>query len=236
MLGRAAAKRMAPRALIVVADYDGAGVRALAAELSADGHQCRAYEVDATRSDSVSGMFVSIARDVGPIHAVINAAGDYRSEPIEAITEAYWDAMIATHVKATYLCAQAVLPQMRDRRAGIIVTMASDYAVTGLADNVAFAAAMTALYSLTKSLAQAFARDGIRVNAVGPGAIESPMLRGTVAEELWQQLKTERAKRVPMGRLGRPEEVAAVLDFLLGDRSAYLTGQIIHVNGGELTW
>lgn len=235
-VGRAAARRMAPRAQIVAADRDGEGTRTLVTELRAEGHRCCGCEVDITRSDSVAGMFAGIARDVGPIDAVFYAATIYGDKAIEAISEADWDAMIATHVKGVYLCAQAVLPQMRDRGAGVIVTMASDYAVTGLADNVAYAAAMTALYSLTKSLAQGFARDGIRVNAIGPGVIESPLLRTGEVEGSRQRLKTPRAERVPMGRPGEPEEIAAVLDFLLGERSAYLTGQIIHVNGGELTW
>lgn len=233
-VGRAAARRMAPRAQIVAADRDGEGTRTLVTELRAEGHRCCGYEVDITRSDSIAGMFADIARDVGPIDAVFYAATIYGDKAVETIVEADWDAMIATHVKGVYLCAQSVLPQMRDRGAGVIVTMASDYAVTGLADNVAYAAAMTALYSLTKSLAQGFARDGIRVNAIGPGVIESPSHRTGEAEG--SRLKALRAEQVPMGRPGKPEEIAAVLDFLLGQRSAYLTGQIIHVNGGELTW
>jgi NAD(P)-dependent dehydrogenase (short-subunit alcohol dehydrogenase family) len=235
-VGRAAGRRMAPRAQIVAADRDGEAAREFEAELKAAGHRCRAYEVDATRRDSVASLFEGIARDVGPIHALIYAAGIYRSRSVEAISEADWDAMIATHAKGAYLCAQAVLPQMRDRGAGAIVTVASDCSVTGLADNVAYAAAMSALYSLSKSLAQAFARSGVRVNAIGPGAIESPMLRGDEPQESSGQLKAQRAERVPMGRLGKPDEVAAVVDFLLGERSAYLTGQIVHVNGGELVW
>lgn len=233
-VGRAAARRMAPRAQIVAADRDGEGTRTLVTELRAEGHWCCGYEVDVTRSDSIAGMFADIAHDVGPIDAVFYAATIYGDKAVETIVEADWDAMIATHVKGVYLCAQSVLPQMRDRGAGVIVTMASDYAVTGLADNVAYAAAMTALYSLTKSLAQGFARDGIRVNAIGPGVIESPLHR--TGEVEGSRLKTLRAEQVPMGRPGKPEEVAAVLDFLLGQRSAYLIGQIIHVNGGELTW
>lgn len=235
-IGRAAAKRMAPRALIVAADRDGEGVRALAAELKADGNRCRAYEVDVTRRHSIAGMVENTIRDVGPIDAVFYAPGIYRRQSVEAITEADWDVMIATHVKGAYLCAQAVLPQLRDRGAGVIVTMASDCAVTGLADNVAYAAAQAALYSLTKSLAQAFARDGIRINAIGAGAIESRMLQAGRPQDSGQSFNAQRAEQVPMGRLARPEEVAAVVDFLLGDRSAYLTGQIVHVNGGEVIW
>ena len=235
-IGRAAAKRMAPRARIIAADRDGDGARALVAELKRDGYDACACEVDVRSSASVTALVEHIGRDVGPVDALFCSAGIYWSKPVEAITEDDWDAMIATHVKGAYLCAGAVLPQMRDRGAGAIVTMASDHAVAGLADNVAYAAAQSALYALTKSLAQAFAPHGIRINAIGAGPIEAPTLRAGRSQDDWRRFKAERAQRVPMGRLGRPEDVAAVLDFLLSERSAYLTGQIIHVNGGELIW
>lgn len=235
VIGRAAAMRMAKRARIAAVDRSGDGARGLAAELARSGHRAFGYEADVTRGDSVAGMFEAVGRAIGPIDAVFYSAGLYWSKPFEAITEADWDAMIATHVKGAYLCARAALPQMRDRGGGAFVAMASDYAVAGFADNVAYAAAKTALFSLIKSLAQAFAPHGIRVNAIGPGLIEAPLLANGTSSGSWQGLRSHRAGGVPMGRLGRPEEVAAVLDFLLSERSSYLTGQIIHVNGGELT-
>lgn len=235
VIGRAAATRLAKRARIAAVDRSGDGARGLAAELNRSGHEAFAYEADVTRSDSVAAMFESVERAVGPVDAVFYSAGLYWNKPFQAITEADWDAMIATHVKGAYLCAKVVLPQMRDRGAGTFVAMASDYAVAGFADNVAYAAAKTALFSLIKSLAQAFAPHGIRVNAIGPGPIEAPLPANGTSSASWQGFRSERADGVPMGRLGRPEEVAAVLDFLLSERSGYLTGQIIHVDGGELT-
>jgi NAD(P)-dependent dehydrogenase (short-subunit alcohol dehydrogenase family) len=135
-----------------------------------------------------------------------------------------------------FLCAQAVLPQMVARKSGAIVNTASDFSVMGVAGIAAYTAAKTAIYSLTKSLALEFAPHNIRVNAVGPGPIDTPLLRkrATKAEE--EAALKQNVARIPMGRLGRPEEVASVVDFLLSERSSYITGQIIHPNGGALTW
>ncbi len=235
-VGRAIADRMAPHAQIILADDDGAAVRAIAAELKSAGHAAYPYSVDVARKDSVAAMFSAIGREVGPIHSLFYGAGIHAAKAIDAVTEDDWDAMIASHVKGAFQCAKMAIPQMRAHRAGAIVTMASDYAVTGCAESVAFAAAQTALYAFTKSLAQAVAGDGIRVNAVGLGAIDSEFLHSGKSQVEWERFKTERAQQVPMRRLGRAEEAAAVVDFLLGERSSYLTGQIIHVNGGELTW
>jgi NAD(P)-dependent dehydrogenase (short-subunit alcohol dehydrogenase family) len=125
---------------------------------------------------------------------------------------------------------------MCERGAGAIVNTSSDFAVMGVAGIATYTAAKTAIYSLTKSLALEFAPHGIRINAVGPGPIDTPLLRsGRAPGEEDAALAQQRA-RVPMGRLGKPEEVAAVVDFLLGERSSYITGQIIHPNGGALSW
>jgi 3-oxoacyl-[acyl-carrier protein] reductase len=106
----------------------------------------------------------------------------------------------------------------------------------GVAGIATYTAAKTAIYSLTKSLALEFAPHGIRVNAVGPGPIDTPLLRSGRAPGEEETALAQQRARVPMGRLGRPEEVAAVVDFLLSGRASYMTGQIIHPNGGALSW
>src|SRR5262249_18323297 len=158
--------------------------------------------------------------EVGPVHALFANAGFNRRARVEAIAEEDWDAMMATHVKGIYLCAQAVLPQMLARGTGAILTTSSDFAVIGVAGIATYTAAKTAIYSLTKSLALEFAPHGIRVNALGPGPIDTPLLRsGRAPDEEDAALAAQRA-RVPMGRLGRPEEVAALADFLLSERAS----------------
>jgi 3-oxoacyl-[acyl-carrier protein] reductase len=227
-IGRAAAERLGRRMHVIVADKDKAGAEKLAAALP----HATAVELDVSDAASVRRMM----QGLGPVHALFNNAGINRRARVEDITEADWDLMMATHVKGMFLCAQAVLPQMVARNSGAIVNTASDFSVMGVAGLAAYTTAKTAIYSLTKSLALEFAPHNIRVNAIGPGPIDTPLLRrrATPAEE--EAALRQNVARIPMGRLGLPEEVAYVVDFLLSERSSYITGQIIHPNGGALTW
>src|SRR5690348_14029746 len=235
-IGRAAAKRMAGRMRILAADRNRVGLDSLVEEIERGGHRATAFAVDVTESASVRAMAERIVRDIGPVDALLNNAGISRRKSVEETSAEDWDAVISTHVKGTFLCSRAVLPGMCERRAGAIVNMASDFAVMGVAGAAAYCAAKSAIYSLTKSLALEFAPFGIRVNALGPGPIDTPLLRSGRSEAEWAEAEARNRARVPLGRLGRPEEVAAVLDFLLSERSGYITGQIIHPNGGALSW
>ena len=235
-IGRATAKRLAPRMQVVIADRNGEAARALADELNRDGRRAFAVEVDVTQRASVTAMMQTVAKSVGSVHALFSNAGINRRAPVAEITEADWDLMMQTHVKGAFLTTQAVLPGMKERKRGAILMMSSDFAVLGMPGAAAYAAAKTAIYSLTKSLAMAFAADGIRVNVLGPGPIDTPLLRSGRSAEEWDRAQKKFVENLPMHRLGQPDEVAAVADFLLSDRSSYITGQIVHPNGGQLTW
>ena len=177
-----------------------------------------------------------IAADTGPVHKAFFAAGIYIRGMTGEIPEADWDRMIDIHVKGTFLCCRAVLPDMIDAGKGAIVNMSSDFAVMAVPGAAAYMASKSAIYSLTKSLALEFAPHNIRVNALGPGPIDTPILHSGRTEEEYRKALGMLADSLPMGRLGEPREVAAVLDFLLSDRSSYMTGQIVHPNGGQLMW
>jgi NAD(P)-dependent dehydrogenase (short-subunit alcohol dehydrogenase family) len=235
-IGLAAAKRMAERWRVVIADKDGDRAGDAAAELSRQGRQASAVSVDVSNAQSVAAMMETVSREVGPVHALFNNAGIGRANRVESTPEAEWDLMMDVHVKGTYLCCQAVLSQMCERRSGVIVNMSSDYAVKGMAGGAAYAAAKSAIFSLTKSLAMEFASFGVRVNALGPGPIDTPLLRAGRDGAVWDAVAAARAELVPMGRLGRPDEIAAVLSFLLDDSASFMTGQIVHPNGGQISW
>src|SRR5665213_459090 len=151
-IGRAAAQRLARRMHVIIVDRNGDGAAALAAELKRDGFMASAIEVDVSSGLSVRRMMVRIDGEIGPVHALFNNAGFNRRGRVDTITEDDWDAMMGTHVKGMYLCAQAVLPQMCERGAGAIVNTSSDFAVMGVAGIATYTAAKTAIYSLPWSI------------------------------------------------------------------------------------
>ncbi len=233
-IARAAAIRLAGRMTVHAADIDEAGLAESVAAIRDAGGDARAIPVDVADRASVEAMVAAVE---GPIEAAFFAAGIHIRGTAESVAEEDWDRMIAVHVKGTFLCCQAVLRRMRKQGAGgAIVTMSSDYAVMAVPGGAAYCAAKAAIHSLTKSIAQEFAPDRIRINALGPGPIDTPILRSGRTEAEYEEVRRRLADNLPVGRLGRPEEVAAVVDFLLGERSSYITGQIVHPNGGQLTW
>ena len=235
-IGAATARQLSRSWRVVLADRDGDRVETVAEALRAEGHAATAVAVDVTLAASVTEMMRQISRDIGLIHSLFSNAGIGLDRTVEETTPAQWRAVLDVHVKGAFLTTKAVLPQMMERRSGSIVMMGSDYSVKGMKAGAAYAAAKSAIYSLAKSVAMEFAAFNIRCNCVGPGPIETPLLRAGRDDQHWEEWKARRAAQVPMGRLGTPEDVAGVVEFLLGDDSAYITGQIIHPNGGQISW
>ncbi len=235
-IGAATARRLSQWSAVVVADRNKAAADEVAREIIADGRKAFAVEVDVSSSASVKAMLEHLPAEARQIQGLFNNAGINVRQRIDEITEDGWDAVIATHVKGVLLVSQAVLPQMLARGRGVVVNTASDYAVIGVPGLAAYCAAKTAIYSMTKAMAVEFTAKGVRVNAVGPGPIDTPLLRaGRSPEEGAARLDLHRPK-IPMKRLGRPEEVAAVVDFLMSDRSSYIAGQLLQPNGGLVVW
>ncbi len=235
-IGQATAKRLSERMNVVAADRDAAGLATTVGVIEAEGGKAIAVEVDVGDGQSVRDMFAKVDAAGDPVEAAVFAAGIFIKGPVDAITEDDWDRMIDTHAKGTFLCCQGALARMVPRGKGAIVTMSSDFAVMAVPNGAAYCAAKSAIYSMTKSLALEFAGDGIRVNALGPGPIDTPILRSGRSEAEYPAARVSIAERLPLGRLGRPEEVAACADFLLSERASYINGQIIHPNGGQQTW
>lgn len=235
-IGRASALRMAKSHHVIIADRDGDGTETVAAEIAGAGGSATAIAVDVSDGASVRDMKARIEADIGPVLSAFFAAGIFIRGVTGEIPEEDWDRMMDIHVKGTFLCCQAVLPAMCAANKGAIVTMSSDFAVMAVPGAAAYMAAKSAIYSLTKSLAIEFAPHNVRVNALGPGPIDTPILKSGRTDAEYEDARAALAESLPVGRLGQPEEVAAVLDFMLSDRSAYMTGQIIHPNGGQLMW
>jgi NAD(P)-dependent dehydrogenase (short-subunit alcohol dehydrogenase family) len=236
-IGRATARHLAARGdAVALADIDLDGLNATAEQVRAAGGRVLACPLDVRDRPAVDRFYTTVLQELGGLTYVFSNAGVSRPAPVVDLQLADWNLVVQTHVTGAFNMCQPALIHMVQRGSGAIVIMSSDYAVMGMRHFASYAAAKSALYSLTKALARDFAASGIRVNAVGPGPIDTPALRRHLAGQDWDQFKRARADRLPMQRLGQAEEVAAVVDFLLSDRAAYITGQIVHPNGGQLMW
>jgi len=238
-IGRATALELAGMgADIVVAEMDLAGAERTAAEIKGLGRRVSAVKTDVTSRADLTAMVNRAAAEFGRIDILVNNAGIYRAALPLDVTEEHWDAIMNVNAKAVFFATQAVLPTMIAQKRGAIVSLASMAGKVGSRTNLPYNASKAAVVSMTKSLALAHAADGIRVNCVCPGFVETDMwtavareqskLMGLSAEEFTRQ----RAATVPLGRMERAEDVANVIGFLVSSKSGYMTGQALSVDGG----
>jgi len=238
-IGRATALELARLgADIVIAELDQAGAKRTAEEVGALGHRTVVAQTDVTSRADLRAMVDRAKAELGRIDILVNNAGIYRAAATLDVTEEHWDAIMTINAKAVFFASQAVLPAMLAQKRGSIVSLASMAGKIGSKTNLPYNASKAAVISMTKSLALAHAADGVRVNCVCPGFVETDMwtavardqgkLLGMTPEEFTRQ----RASQVPLGRMEKPEDVAHVIAFLAGPRSGYMTGQAISVDGG----
>jgi 3-oxoacyl-[acyl-carrier protein] reductase len=232
-IGRATAEVLARSGMaVVLADLDGAGAEQAAAELRQAGLSARAARADVSRRESVEAMVEGVLAELGRIDVLVNNAGIAgKAAPITEQTEEDWDTMMAVDLKSVYLCCQAVLRPMLRQGSGSIINVASIAGKEGNPNMVPYSTAKAGVIGLTKALGKEVAKNGIRVNAVSPAVIETDILK-----QLTPQQVEYMCARIPMGRPGRPEEVAEVILFLASDRSSFVTGQCYDVSGGRATY
>lgn len=219
-------------ARVVIADRDAKSAAAAAGRIGASGADASSIRTDVTRTDDIAAMVEHVLESFGRLDILVNNAGvNGRNAPLWEITDEEWDELMQINLSSVFRCCRAVLGHMRQRRSGAIVNMASVAGKEGNANAVPYSVSKAGVICLTKALAKEVVGEGIRVNAVAPALIETPLLA---------QLSPEHARRmtekIPMGRMGRPEEVAAVVHFLVSDDASFVTGQCYDASGGRATY
>lgn len=190
-------------------------------QIAGPGARSISVAADVSVGLEVGQLVDAVERELGPIEILVNNAAIARPQPVEEITEADWDEIIANNLKSAFLVTQAVLPSMRERRFGRIIYISSAAAQLGGVVGPHYAASKAGMLGLTHSYAALLANEGITVNAVAPALIDTEMIRSN---------PRARPELTPVGRFGLPEEVASVVVMLAGN--GYVTGQTINVNGG----
>jgi NAD(P)-dependent dehydrogenase (short-subunit alcohol dehydrogenase family) len=209
---------------VVVADRDGDAAGRAAREL---GDAAVPVAADVSREADAEALAAGTVDRFGGLHVLVNSAGVVSKHRFLDLPANAFDAMIDVHVRGTFLVSQAAARRMA--AGGAIVHLSSIAAELGNPLAVHYAAAKGAIRMLTRSMAVALARSGIRVNAVGPGTTDTPLTAGRLQDP---DVRAAALQRVPLGRFGTPEEIADVVTFLASDRSRYVTGQTVYVDGG----
>ena len=227
-IGKAIAQALARDGATVVGTATTAdGAAAIAAYLRESASSGDGIALDVTDAAAVEAALASIAQRFGPIAILVNNAGITRDNLLLRMKDDEWDAIMATNLKPSFRLAKAVLRGMMKARHGRIIQIGSVVGSSGNAGQANYAAAKAALVGFTKSLAQEVGSRDITVNCVSPGFIDTDMTRG-----LPDVQRDALLSRIPLGRLGAPEDVAHAVAFLAGPRAGYITGATLHVNGG----
>lgn len=226
-LGAATAERLAQDGWDVVVNYRATaeGAETVATTVKAFGQRALIQKADVSRFDEVQAMIEGTMREMGRLDAIVNNAGVYKREKVDATDPAEWHEALDVNLTGSWYVVKAALPHLKEDAR--IVNFASILGAMGSKHGAHYAASKGGVIAMTKSLAKELAPRGILVNCIAPGAIATEMIGQDTPEG-----RAAREKQIPLGRVGQPHEISGVVAFLLGPDASYVTGQTIHVNGG----
>ncbi len=230
-IGRSICLRFAQAGIsLAVVDYDLEGAERVRDEVNRSGGTAESYAMDVRDASEVKKVIGDISRWHGRIDILANiAGGSFYLKRIEELAWKEWREVVDSNLKGTFLVCREVAPVMVRQGSGRIVNTASNYGVMGSAMRSPYCAAKAGIIGFSKSLAMELAPYGVLVNVIAPGPTDTP----TVMSRSTPEARAERAQReIPLGRTGKPEDIAEGVYFLVGPESAYMTGQTLHVNGG----
>jgi len=231
-IGRAIAMALASEgARVVIADRDAARGDGVAAAIEGAGGTALAVTTDVAEGSAIAAAVEATRGAFGPIDVLVNNASEGKGDGVLEIDESTWDRDLAVALRGAFLCAKAVLPEMLDRRGGVILNIGSVNGLTALGQE-AYAAAKAGLVSLTRNLAVRYGPDGVRANAIAPATVRTPAWRARLEADpgIFDRL----AAWYPLRRVGEPEDVAKAALFLASDDAAWISGIVLVVDGGLL--
>lgn len=228
-IGAEIARKMAQAGAKIVVNYSGSQAKAEAVveEIKNNGGEAIAVKANVSDADAVKAMVEQTMQTFGSIDILVNNAGITRDNLMMRMKDDEWDDVINTNLKGVFICTKAVTRQMMKQRSGRIVNIASIVGVMGNAGQANYVAAKAGVIGLTKTTARELASRNITANAVAPGFITTDM-----TDQLGEDIQKTMLAQIPLGRFGKPEEVAKAALFLASDDASYMTGQTLHLDGG----